>query len=261
MTTYLDNEVLVCGGHIRPNLISERCFAYSKETGSWKDVEKIPVKLKNSAKVTLGSSAYLLGGWTESGPTDLNLVYDSPTMTWFQGTSLSSARTNPCAVTYKGNIIITGGQAVSQGSRDSSMRTVEYWNPTLTAWVKLPELNNKRHSHGCAVHKMDGKNVLVVVGGKGESGLNTEQTVEYMDLDTNQPWTSLSPLVKPRCCWPQVGSIGGELMVLSGETRPSNSIETFSSEAKNWIESPVKLQVRRYQSSATMVPQDYLNCP
>ena len=34
--------------------------------------------------MTLGSSAYLLGGWTESGPTDLNLVYDSPTMTWFQ---------------------------------------------------------------------------------------------------------------------------------------------------------------------------------
>ena len=35
-------------------------------------------------QATLGSTAFLLGGWTETGPTDSVFAYDSLTGTWSQ---------------------------------------------------------------------------------------------------------------------------------------------------------------------------------
>lgn len=67
----------------------------------------------------------------------------------------------------------------------------------------------------------------MVGGGTGDLA-GTETSVEYLDLETRTEWIKLGPLSTPRCCWPHVVSLGSQLSVISGEMKPSNSIEMFN---------------------------------
>ena len=68
----------------------------------------------------------------------------------------------------------------------------------------------------------------------------------------------MKPLVKPRCCWPQMGTIGRNIYIISGERSPSDTIEKLNGVSLAWELSPMTLPQKRGQSRAVFMPQDQM---
>lgn len=261
MILFVQNRILYCGGHNRPNLLSRKCHYLEAGERAWREAADLPAPLMTAAKVSAGNKIYLLGGWTE-GPVNTTFVYDPSSNSWSAGVTLTSQRISACAASYNGAIYITGGKRTKVGAASNQLDTVERLNPaTETAWTALPSLVNKRSQHGCFVFKIKGKNVLVVAGGVGDSPA-VSSSVEMLDLDDPAgKWEITGSLPVPRCCWPQMGMVGSQLAVISGELIPSDSFDLLDSQGEKWEAAGYRLHEKRGQASATALPPAFVTCP
>ena len=67
---------------------SDECYGIKSEAGAgWRELEKVPRFLYNSAVATLANTAYLIGGFEEE-PVDSVLSYTGDTDTWAEATKL-----------------------------------------------------------------------------------------------------------------------------------------------------------------------------
>ena len=67
---------------------SDECYGIKSEAGAgWRELEKVPRFLYNSAVATLANTAFLIGGFEEE-PVDSVLSYTGDTDTWAEATKL-----------------------------------------------------------------------------------------------------------------------------------------------------------------------------
>ena len=93
---------------------------------------------------------------------------------------------------------------------------------------------------------------IIVAGGVGNGNEKVKESLEFLDLAHKDKWIEIASLKKPRCCWPQLGflaSHSNELLILSGEDTPSQSVESFNLTTKTW-NSESQLLMKRSRSRA-----------
>ena len=91
-----------------------------------------------------------------------------------------------------------------------------------------------------------------MAGGTGNGLEEVQSSVEFIDLVKLDKWNLLEALKRPRCCWPQLGFVGSDLFILSGEQLPSQTIERFDLPSMTWQEDATlaKMLMKRSQSRA-----------
>ena len=148
MTFYVGDKLIFCGGHKRPNLLSNQCYGLSSTAGAnWMELPNIPRFLSNAAKTTVKNKAFLIGGF-EKEPVDSVFSFDSGTEKWKEEVKLSLGRSSACAVSYNGKIYVTGGKKTAVAPESINLNTVEMLRVNVEKeWKKLPDLNHKRHAH------------------------------------------------------------------------------------------------------------------
>jgi hypothetical protein len=101
---------------------------------------------------------------------------------------------------------------------------------------------------------------ILVAGGSGNGFQEVNWSVEFLDLSMlGGKWEVLPPLKKPRCCWPQMGFVGNNLFIMSGEKVPSQRVEKFNQNSGQWIEEDgTKLLMKRSQSRAIFTTSQFL---
>ena len=74
------------------NFLSDQCFGIKNEPlAKWKEVSKVPKFLYDSAKATIGNTAYIVGGFEET-PVGYVYSYNGDTDTWKEEPSLRYSR-------------------------------------------------------------------------------------------------------------------------------------------------------------------------
>jgi hypothetical protein len=73
---------------------------------------------------------------------------------------------------------------------------------------------------------------ILVAGGTGPFE-DTSRSVEFLRYEGGAStlalasWNDMAQLVHPRCCWPQLGQIGGHWHLIGGESEASDSMEVM----------------------------------
>ena len=138
-------SILVCGGRQDLFSLSSECWQYSGQTGQWQQTDSLPVAVAGGATVCQGDSMMIVGGVVEEDYyQDTGDYYDYSTEVasngvlqyevgvgkWEVGDSIPEPRQGACAVSFQGQIILTGGK----NDKDCGYGT-------HTVWTR----NNKSH--------------------------------------------------------------------------------------------------------------------
>ena len=173
---------------------------------------------------------------------------------------MSTARFSPCAAVHAGVIYVTGGANSANSSADDAengatadLDSAEMYDVKKgRGWIAMPNMNRKRRHHACAVLGGNGGGGdgtrLVVAGGSGVFDA-VQTSVEMLDLGSDDGgWIEMAVgLAKPRCCWPQMGLLGGNLVIMGGEEEAGDSLETW--DGQQWAQSEVKTPQKREMRS------------
>jgi hypothetical protein len=145
---------------------------------SWQVVGQMPVPVSGAQAIVHDSLIYILGGFSESQNSNINLIqeYNPETNTWKVAGTMNSPRADFIAGTYSDSIIYAGG--ISSELPESS--SLEFWGYTNSAFVTAGnEYFNRLYSTG----KVIGDNIYVFGGSAKDS------TYPYMfvyNLSTNK---------------------------------------------------------------------------
>ena len=124
-----------------------------------------------------------------------------------------------------GSVVVTGGQDGETG-RGNAIDSVERygWNDGLIQ--KLPNLNQARWTHACAVFQLGGREAVIVAGGRVTSTPGDElASVEVMVV--GQPyWSFKAPLPQPRLA-PAMVVLGGKPLLTGGSYETGGRREEF----------------------------------
>ena len=83
------------------NVLSDQCFGIKNEPeAKWKEVSKVPKFLYDSAKATIGNTAYFVGGFEET-PVDYVYSYNGDLNTWKKESSLRFNRMSSTLVSTR----------------------------------------------------------------------------------------------------------------------------------------------------------------
>jgi N-acetylneuraminic acid mutarotase len=181
---------------------------------------------------SVGGKIYAIGGITGQLGQRLNLseVYDPRTNDWRYVAPMPTARSSPGAVAVRDLIYVIGGLG------DAGTSTaVEAYDPQKDAWhTGLAPLPIKRFDMG-AVAIGD---LIYTMGGYD---LRETNTVEAYDTASNR-WTALPPMPTARYAL-QAVVVDGKIWAMGGRNAdgPSDVIEVFDPDTKQWSRSPLRL--------------------
>jgi len=190
-------------------------------TGAWRsDLAQRPYRGHHHAAEVLGGRLYLFGGLgSGAGRTQ---IFDPAANRWTTGADMPFAAGSSSSAVIGGKVYVAGG-IVGTATTD---RTAVY-DPATNRWTQLAPMPAGRNH---AASGTDGRR-LFVFGGRGPgSGDRNEvangfATVQVYDPATNRwstsddPASGLRPLPQARGGMGRAVNVGGELLVMGGETR------------------------------------------
>jgi len=111
----------------------------------WVFLDTLLVPRTDMCSAVMGDTLYIIGGTIPVGESTVTspevLRYDLTNLEWLPpAPQLNTARFGAAAVSFMGNLLVFGGS----GSEDSYYGSVELWNPTLSSWLEIGELDIPR---------------------------------------------------------------------------------------------------------------------
>lgn len=216
----------VAGGVVRGGLIlvgegSGATLRQDLGTGAWRsDLAQRPFKGHHHAAEVVGGRLHLFGG-LGSGGGEVQ-IYDPAANRWTAGADMPFAAGSSSSATIGGKVYVAGGIV---GTATTNRAAV--YDPATNRWSELAPMPAGRNH---AASGTDGRR-LYVFGGRGPgSGDRNEvangfATVQIYDPATNRwstsddPASGIRPLPQARGGMGRAVFVGGELLVMGGETR------------------------------------------
>ena len=169
------NGIFYCGGadsksyQIKP---SKKCFKF--ERTKFVEAEFNLTSPRSEASSVLYEDSFVVIAGTGNGPFVSKTLEVVPENKRMQFPVLPRGLQQSCAVVYKKNIIIYGG--------DASSKAYDKMQIINSSTVEEKSLKYARRQHGCTIFRFQQKDILVVAGGyydkydyaKKESGKSTE---------------------------------------------------------------------------------------
>jgi len=215
------SSVLTCGGRSgKETTLCWHLHLHNSSRSSWKRAPEMLEGRSYADAVESGGDVWVTGGW------DGKVRHQSSEVlakggSWKDGAHISGKRYQHCGVVLgDGSVVVTGGQDGETGQGNAIDSVERYgWNSGLIQ--RLPNLNQARWTHACAVFQYKGREAVIVAGGRITSTPGDELTsVEVMVV--GQPyWQFKAPLPQPRLA-PAMVVLGGKPLLTGG------SYERFS---------------------------------
>lgn len=142
-------------------------FTTGAATSTWRQLANFPGAARaDAATFVIGSKAYMIGGNTQSGPTNEVWEFDATANKWTQKNNLSRSGAYGVGFSYNGTGYLVG---MADGSQNVNAEILIY-NPDTDRWTTRADNNMKRFLTSAAV-----------VGSKAYIAVGRDQTtvVEY----------------------------------------------------------------------------------
>ncbi|KAI4840791.1 kelch domain-containing protein [Plasmodium brasilianum] len=153
---------------------------------------------------------------------------------WKQINLMHFSRSNFCGIcTEDNNLFILGGEG-----NQHILKSVEYYDNKINAWISLPPLNCVRHSASAIIFK----HTIFIIGGKDGIGNygRVHKSVEMLNLnEQNMKWNLCKPLKQARL---ELATIvfKDKIYAIGGSTgvKDLSSVEIYDSKTEEWTEGP-----------------------
>jgi uncharacterized repeat protein (TIGR02543 family) len=249
---YLPEGHTRCGYRNDPASIPSSVSRYS----SWERIPNMPAPARNRpAAVGLDGKIYLIGGETDGtgGRAERVAIFDPARNTW----SLSKVKMpiparNICAVTYKEEIYVIGGQ----DSKDDYLDKIQVYNPTDDSWweVKWP-LPEPVVGAGCAI--LDKR--LYVFGGQTKTGYSTKSFVAEMG---HFGFFQTGSMNSPARAWMASTIVNGKIYAIGGRSSGAPDlaqVEVYDPSTGKWTKLR-DMNIPRNAPGAYSIDNDLIVC-
>jgi N-acetylneuraminic acid mutarotase len=242
--TKVGGHILAIAGH-NPNTETLFDVVEARRTegrGTWRYVAPLPTKRTNLATAELRGLVYAIGGYIESGPSDLVETYNPRTGRWAKGLSLPQRRAGPAAASLNGLLYVAGGEL----SDATFTRSVVVYDPRKNTWRSVAPMRTARERHKLVA----AGGYLYAIGGDNKANppvageVKSLTTVERYDPKSNS-WRTMNPMIESRTLSCVVQTTVGKRRVLvavggadyaADGTRvgPRRTTEVFDLETGRW---------------------------
>jgi N-acetylneuraminic acid mutarotase len=198
--------------------------------GTGADTVTASVALVNGQLTVSGSHTYAAAGNDTLAVT----VTDNAGDSWTTQASMSTAREEPAAVTApNGLIYVFGGFGNTGFGGNTSLATVEAYNPTTNTWTAKASMPTARYGEA-AVLAPDG--LIYVIGGN-ETGVGNVGTVEAYNPTTDS-WTTKTSMPTPRDHLAAALAPDGQIYAFGGYQNVGNvalaTVEAYNPTTNTW---------------------------
>jgi hypothetical protein len=231
-----DGKVLVAGGEVAQNNLTNTAEIYDPTTGSWTMTGSMTFpRLDYQAVLLNDGRVFVVGGTLVNGSSPAE-IYDPSTGSWTLTPPQLFPRTDTLAVKLNDGSVLVAGGATAKAPTTLS----EIYNPSTNAWSQTGSLNEPRSDGGAAL--LRNGDVLfaggyVVYNGSSNS-INYLYTAELYNATTSK-WTLTGDMASPR------GEMGGSTVLLNdgdvlvpgGNYQPETgqtSAELYNSTTGTW---------------------------
>ena len=188
-----------------------RSYIYDPADDAWTPGPNLPDGFGRGASgtVAIGSTIYLVGGFSSRAVYPFVHAYDTVAETWTRLPDLPTERDHMAIGVIDDTIVVAGGRA---GAIGSHVDRVDIFDPAVGEWTTGAPMPTSRGGGAAAV--VGGE--LFVIGGEGNGGLASGvfAEVEAYDLATDS-WRSLDPMPNPRHgMW--AASVDGRIYIPGG---------------------------------------------
>jgi len=152
---------------------------YDPARNEWKPIARMPTARSSTGTAAVGDQIYVIGGYAESGTTDVVEVYDTRADAWRAGAPLPTKRFDAAIAVVGPWIYVIGGYDAR------SVTTVEALDTQTGRWQAVPPLPTPRYAFQAVV--VDGK--IWAMGGRNDGGAT--EVIEVFD-PAKQTWTRAS---------------------------------------------------------------------
>lgn len=150
---------------------------YDPGRNEWRPIARMPTARSSTGTAAVGDNVYVIGGYAESGTTDVVEIYDTRADAWRVNDMPLPTKRFDMAIAAMGPLIYTAG-----GYDAGAMNTVEVLDTQTGRWASLPPLPTPRYAFQAVV--VDGK--LWAMGGRNDTGAT--DVIEVYD-PAKQVWT------------------------------------------------------------------------
>jgi len=186
--------IYVVGGQASDSGALHTVEAYDPSTDTWSTAANMPTA-RHSVGIAVVHDAnlnrdilYAIGGATNTGSVNVPVktveAFDPVTNTWTMKTSMPTARgAHPAGGVANNIIYVAGGIDQINVDVETSLTTVEAYDPTSDTWSAAPDMLSGRTTLGGAVVN----NILYAVGGFQVGAATVGQPFIYQITATNHP--------------------------------------------------------------------------
>lgn len=218
---YTNDAIFLVFGSDGRNSCKNSVLKYTPD--KWIKVANLPRDVKWFGGTLMNKKIYIIGGQLAEECSTSVGIFDTETLQWRKGKSLSQVRTAPGIATLKGCIYISGGTV--NGQYDNS---VICYSELLDEWIDIVPLNQRRSY--CKSVSLNG--FVYVMGGIYDTTLTS---MERYCPKTNK-WKVVEPMGLPRCAF-AAAVLNGKIYVCGGmymEVQYLFSCEMYDPETNTW---------------------------
>ncbi|XP_023338349.1 uncharacterized protein LOC111709016 [Eurytemora carolleeae] len=269
-SVYLNQRILTCGG--RSSDDKSLCWIWNLDGDNrWERGPETNVGRSYSEAVVVNQKVWVSGGWNgklkQESTEVLDLSSGHDKSSWKYSHDMSWERYQHCAIVLNnGRMVLTGGQD-SAGKTGEALNTVEVYDMERGLQELLPNLLQARWTHACTLLSVDGREALLVAGGRisGDPGQELD-SVELLVIG-EKTWKYVAPLPQPRLA-PQAVTLDNRILLSGGsyecgvgrrKDEYPGSILEFDIRKDRW-KTVVSVEGRNHHA-ALVVPKQSLSCP
>ena len=199
---------------------------YSLQSTSWVTVGKMNYPRYNSSSVVLNDGKILIiGGYTNTGPTNTVEIFNPVDNTFTLTTSMNTKRYSHMAIKLlDGRVLVTGG---SDGN--SNLSSCEIYNPVNQTWTSVAD-TNQQSANSTLILLNDGK-IIRVSGSSGGWGTNQN---EIYDPDLNT-WNYTGDSIENHCSPHGAAKLNNGNIIAAGGYNFNSKVEVYISTAGFWM--------------------------
>ncbi|MCX7921402.1 MAG: S8 family serine peptidase [Clostridia bacterium] len=214
-TVALNDKVLVMGGNISYNDLTDSILEYDPVADTWTDKARMTSPRTYFQAVNFNGKIYVFGGEGPNFETErfLNIVeeYDPASGRWTRKADMPTKRSQMSVAAANGKIYVFGG-ATSINGKVECISTVEEYDPATDRWTTKSSMSVPRDCLGT----LEIKGKIYAFGGYKQSGWLFEylDTVEQYDPTTNM-WMPRANMPFKMCGFGS-GVINGKIYTVGG---------------------------------------------
>jgi len=223
-TSAVDGQIYVIGGESYwggPTLATVE--AYDPVTDTWTRKADMPAPRAELAASAVNGKIYAIGGHSvvEREVSTVEM-YDPATDTWTRKSDMPTARAFPSTAVLDGQIYVIGGQLPGNGRPQSTLSTVEVYDPVTDTWTRRADLPSPNGGMGTGV--LNGK--IYSFGGKATKLGGGISTVFEYDPVTDI-WTVTGDMPVPNHDM-GASTVDGRIYLIGGSSVPAPYTEVLS---------------------------------